>query len=254
MKNPHQVRYRRKKKNVEAIRKGENVDLPLDTTMTVIRSSDTKRVLLHSCVAYDENLAEQVDDLGHVTGIIAPNLQHWVFLKEWAKRFPDAIVYHSPAALGESLPKKLDQYVQSERLQNLQKCDNVDRNLQHCLLEGAPLMLNETLFFHKPSETLIASDAFYGGYQADDPFLTWFSRIWFKITKGSWRSEKLPIYRTSRVKSHGDSEQLVRCVQDIIDQWEFKQIVFAHGTNPFNSDPRKKFIEAWVAGVGCDEA
>ena len=70
------------------------------------------------------------------------------------------------------------------------------------LLEGAPLNMNEFLFFHRPSSTLIASDAFYGGHT--DPETTWFQRLWFKLTKaGSFRACRLPVYRTVRVKTDG---------------------------------------------------
>lgn len=200
-----QEQIEEEKKNVKTVETGQHKDFPLDTTMTVIRV-DGGKLLLHSPVPFDGSLHTKIQDLGQVIGIIAPNLQHWVFLKEWAKYYPDATVYHTPAALGESLPAKLKKYVDSSQLQDLRKCEQIHPDLQHCLLEGAPLMLNETLFFHRPSRTLIAADSFYGGYSEDDPNLTWFSRIWFKITKGAWSSSRLPIYRTSRVKSHGDTE------------------------------------------------
>ena len=57
------------------------------------------------------------------------------------------------------------------------------------------LSLNEFLFYHGASSTLVASDSFYGGYQKDET-PTWFARLWFKLTRGgSFRTTRLPIYR-----------------------------------------------------------
>ena len=63
------------------------------------------------------------------------------------------------------------------------------------LLEGAPLALNEFMFYHKASGTLIASDSFYGGYSPQE-CPSWFARLWFKLTRdGSFRRCRLPMYR-----------------------------------------------------------
>ena len=77
------------------------------------------------------------------------------------------------------------------------------------LLEGAPLSLNEFLFYHGASSTLVASDSFYGGYHEDET-PTWFARLWFKLTRGgSFRKTRLPIYRC--VKMQMTTKGSVRC-------------------------------------------
>lgn len=186
------------KEMMKAVEEGQDVDLPLDTTMTVVRMSNN-RVLLHNTVPYDDTLGDQVADMGHVNAIVAPNLRHWMFIKQWAERFPEATIYIAPEAHGESLVEKLGNYVDKTRLHNLEACDPFDESLKHRLLKGAAYKLNEVLFFHEPSKTLLASDTFYGGYQPDDPFLSWFARVWFKMSKGSWQSDSLPSYRVDGV-------------------------------------------------------
>ena len=58
------------------------------------------------------------------------------------------------------------------------------------------LSLNEFVFFHKESGTLVASDSFYGGY-TEKEVPTWFARLWFKLTKG--RDKKTSMFTLSEL-------------------------------------------------------
>lgn len=138
----------------------------------------------HSPIPFDHALAQEISKLGEVTGLIAPNLNHFLFLADWAEHFKSARVYCTPAAAGTSLAEKLRDRVASERLVDLGSSENTFEGLEQRLLEGAPVNLNETIFLHRPSETLITSDTFYGGYNPEDPHLSWFCRVrglWLKL-------------------------------------------------------------------------
>ena len=52
-------------------------------------------------------------------------------------------------------------------------------------------------------------------------------------------AEKLP--RTVRVKTDGSVKALLACVDGMVRDWDFKQIVFAHGTNPYTEDAAEAF-------------
>jgi len=247
---------------------GESVPFPLDSTMTIIRKDG--RLTVHSVVPLDDDLLKEVSKLGEVSLLLAPNLQHWLFLESWVKAFPKVDVGLVPGAFDEDLEKKmrfleqhqgkvflLKENLKQEEFQNL----STKIGLEGKLLKGAPLSLNEFLFFHPVSGTLIASDSFYGGYSnAETP--TWFARLWFKLTKaGSFRAARLPIYRTSRVISHGDQEQLIESVTQILGEWDVKQIAFAHGTSPFNKERKMEasphsqssvadvYLDCWKNGL-----
>jgi len=222
---------------------GEAVPFPLDSTMTIIRKNGM--LTLHSVVPLDDELLKEVNKLGKVSLLLAPNLQHWLFLESWVKAFPQVDIGLVPGAFDEDLQEKmkfledhqgqvflLKENLEQEEIKNL----SYKTGLHGKLLKGAPLSLNEFLFFHPVSGTLIASDSFYGGY-ADAETPTWFARLWFKLTKsGSFRAARLPIYRTSRVLSHGDQEQLMESAKEILEEWDVDQITFAHGTSPFNKE------------------
>lgn len=198
--------------------------------------------------------------MGEVSLLLAPNLQHWLFLQSWVKAFPTADVGLVPGAFDEDLQKKmkflekhqgtvflLKEDLKQEEIQNLSN----KIGLKGKLLKGAPLSLNEFVFFHPVSGTLIASDSFYGGYY-DEETPTWFARLWFKLTKsGSFRAARLPIYRTSRVISHGDQEQLIESVEEMLREWDVNQITFAHGTSPFNKERK---VEALGAGTASESS
>ena len=120
----------------------------------------------------------------------------------------------------------------------------IHEDIDQKLLEGGPLYMNETLFFHLPSKTLVASDAYYGGYTSiAEP--DWFGRVWFKCTKGTFKQPKLPIYRTARILTQGDIDKLIACAKQLVQRWDFKRIIYAHGTDFWPADPAASFLAGW---------
>jgi len=217
---------------------GEHVPFPLDSTMTIVRDSTTGGLTLHSVVEADAGLVAAVAALGSVSRIVAPNLQHWLFIEGWAAAHPDASILLAEPACGEDLHAKLADQLREHRgeVKTLPRAGDLGSELQFRLLEGNPLSLNEMLLYHTPSETLIATDSFYGGYGGGET-PTWFARFWFKLTKaGSFRGHRLPVYRTARAVSDGDPAKLLECVQEMNRGWEYRQIVFAHGTSPYTAE------------------
>uniref|UniRef100_A0A0G4HKF2 DUF4336 domain-containing protein n=1 Tax=Chromera velia CCMP2878 TaxID=1169474 RepID=A0A0G4HKF2_9ALVE len=235
------------KENVRRLLGGEDLPFPIDTTMTVVRLSgdggDGSLLVLHSPVPIDPDLRAEIDVLGKVAFIIAPNLQHWLFVPHASRLFPDAKVFVAPSACGENLAEKMPE-VPCHVLRD-DGGEDIP-GLPQQLLRGAPLMMNEVLFFHGPSKTLIASDGFYGGHKKE-MCPTWFARLWFRVTKDHWQICKLPSYRTTRVVSHGNPKELLACVEDLVSRWEFEQIIYAHGSPPFREQPRKAFVDSWKA-------
>eukprot|EP00730_Choanoeca_flexa_P003981 TRINITY_DN11555_c5_g1_i1.p1 TRINITY_DN11555_c5_g1~~TRINITY_DN11555_c5_g1_i1.p1 ORF type:complete len:327 (+),score=40.70 TRINITY_DN11555_c5_g1_i1:1-981(+) len=228
---------------------------PLDTTMIIARTGNGKDVAIFSPVPYTEELNRTVSDLGPVKALVCPNLQHWLFIPQWAQAHPDATIYLAPPALGEDLAVKLSKHAsacvpqpQDEWVVLQEDGHQLGPDIDQQLLLGAPLNMNEVLFYHRPSRTLIAADGFYSGYRLEEQ-PTWFARLWFKVTKGSFRAVKLPVYRTSRVSTHGDVAALRLCVDMLVQRWQFDRIVAAHGSQPFtghnHESAREAFKRCW---------
>lgn len=122
----------------------------LDTRMTVVRLASGD-VLLHSPVRMAPETQAAVAAIGPVRFVIAPNLYHHLFVGHALAQFPDAKLF-APSGLAQKRPDlPLPSLLSGEPL------PGVDGELVQVLVEGAPKM-NEVVFFHQPSGTLITSD------------------------------------------------------------------------------------------------
>ena len=136
-------------------------------------------------------------------------------------------------------------------------------------------MLNEIVFLHRPTSTLLVADAYYSGhccYNVDKVKVSPpnpFTRIWFKMTKKHWASSQLPSYRTSRleeemfcfinthttflsflrVMSSGEPEVLVSCIRDLVQAWSPVRMISAHGDTVTESRPGQELLRAWTQGL-----
>ncbi|WP_051380350.1 SDR family oxidoreductase [Bradyrhizobium sp. WSM1743] len=66
--------------------------LQLPVRMTVIRLSNGDLVL-HSPVRYSPDLRQQLERLGPIGYLLAPNIAHWMFLPEWQRQLPQAATF-----------------------------------------------------------------------------------------------------------------------------------------------------------------
>ncbi len=235
---------------------GPEPTLELDTTMTLVRHEG--KVAIISPAAPSSETFKRIDEFGKVVALVAPNVQHWLFLQAYAKQYPSAKVFLSDPALDEDLASKVGDAVSSfERLRS------GERQVLPCLdqkyLEGATQAMHEMLFLHEPSQTLITSDAFYPGYPANATVgwrPGWFARAWFKLTKAphSYTDPTLPIYRTARVASAGSPAALLDSLNWLQTNWDFTSIISAHGFTPYCPDnANAAFRKAWMDGCKLHE-
>ncbi|MBJ94110.1 MAG: hypothetical protein CMP23_06480 [Rickettsiales bacterium] len=124
--------------------------LQLNGRMTVLRLADGGLVI-HSPVAYTAALGEAVDALGAVHAFIAPSLLHHLHLDDWMVRYPSALSFVAPG-----LPEKRPEMSISGLLDG-EFDARFGAELQRIPLHGMP-MVNESLFFHRPSGALLATD------------------------------------------------------------------------------------------------
>ncbi|MGJ4891033.1 SDR family oxidoreductase [Bradyrhizobium sp. HKCCYLS3077] len=127
--------------------------LPLPIRMTVIRLSSGD-LLLHSPTRYSLALREELERLGPIKYLLAPNVAHWMFLPDWQAALPHVRVYAAPG-LAER------QQVRRSRLRIDRELTDVtpdewSEDLQ-LVLVSAPFF-TEVEVFHRPSRTLILTD------------------------------------------------------------------------------------------------
>jgi hypothetical protein len=69
--------------------------IPLPVRMTVVRLGNGD-MWLHSPTRYDVGLRRAIERIGPIRHLIAPNVAHWSFLKDWQQNCPDAVTWAAP--------------------------------------------------------------------------------------------------------------------------------------------------------------
>ncbi len=123
--------------------------LPCPTRMTVVRIG--RKLWLHSPICLVPMLLDRLAALGDVAWIVVPNSFHHAHAAAWAERYPAAECHLSPdlasrfeATLGDA--ELLDNVTPEAWLPDLEQ---LQVNLGSFI---------ETVFFHRPSATLIVTD------------------------------------------------------------------------------------------------
>jgi hypothetical protein len=195
--------------------------------MTVLRLGDGS-LLLHSPITLDDSLRSQIDALGPVAHIVAPSLFHHLYAGDAAKAFPEAKV-HGAAGLRKKRPDLRLDAVLGEHAEQAWRDD-----LEVLPIEGT--LLEETLFWHRPSGTLLSADLIENFQSADD----WWTHFYLKIG-GIYG--KIGLSRMLRL-AFRDRKRARRSIDQVLD-WDFDRIVLAHG-EPIGSNGVEALREAYT--------
>ena len=185
--------------------------MTIPVRMTVVRI-EGRRLLIHSPLALSPRLRAQLDALGDVCYVIAPNRFHHLFAGDYGA-YPDARLLLAPGLerkradlrcqdlLGESSPPEWSGQV------------------DQMLFAGAPL-INEVAFFHHASRTLILTDLALNIRHTPSRLARWYFRI-----NGAYGH--LGQSRLIRLLTR-DRQAARRSVERML-QWDIERILMAHG-------------------------
>ena len=120
------------------------------TRMAIIRLSNGG-LFIWSPILLTHSLQAEVDAVGQVQQIIAPNSLHHLFVPEWKHAYPAAKVFAAPG-----LRKKRDDIVFDADLGSAPSPDWVDE-IDQALMHGN-LITTEVVFFHAKSGTVLFTD------------------------------------------------------------------------------------------------
>jgi hypothetical protein len=186
--------------------------LPVGTRMTVIRLGGD-RLLLHSPVALDPELRRQLDLLGRVCFVVAPNRVHHLHAGDVVLAYPEARLWLAPG-----LERKRPD-LRFEALLTDEAPEEWRGEVAQVFFRGRPYE-NEVAFYHPSSRTLILCDlAFNFG-----PSSAVVTRLLMKLLRsyGSLGPSKLdPLLIVDR---HAARESLERILA-----WDFDRVIVAHG-------------------------
>jgi hypothetical protein len=169
--------------------------------------------LLHSPVKLDAALRQSLDALGEIKAIVAPNRLHHLFLPEYITLYPQARVYTAP-----SLRKKRPDLRITGELGDEPPNEWRGEIEQH-LFRGAP-PLNEVVFFHPATRTLVLTDlAFNISINAAkrSPLFYWL-----------WDVRHFGPHRFVRLRGIRDRPAAGASVERIL-RWNFDRIIVSHG-------------------------
>jgi len=180
--------------------------------MTVVRMPDD-RLLLHSPISASEELVREVQALGTVEYLVAPNKLHHLYVGEWQRVCPDAETYVAPGLETKRADLSITGVLTNEPEAGWKgELDQV--------LVGGFQFANEVAFFHRASATLIATDLAFN-FGANSPPLT---RAFIRLA-GSYGEVGPSLLERLLVR---DRPAFRKSLERILE-WPFERVVVAHG-------------------------
>lgn len=124
--------------------------IPMTSRMTVIQLADGS-LWLHSPIQLDDALRAELDALGPVRCIVAPNKTHHLFAKKCLAMYPQATLFGAPGLSGKRAD--LAPMTPLPATAPPQWAGQIDE----VFIAGVPVV-NETVFFHRASGSAIFTD------------------------------------------------------------------------------------------------
>lgn len=183
---------------------------PVVTRMTIVRLADGSLFVVGP-VKRTPELDREVAALGPVHWVVAPNRYHHLFAGPWAD-YPDARLYGAPGLAKKRKDLRLHGVLGSVAPPGW--AGQIDQ--EHLALP----LLQEVVFFHRASRTLIATDLFFNYPSTKSPLV----RV---VRMVEDCDGKFTVPRMVRLLVR-DRHAFGRSVERILS-WDFDRIIVAHG-------------------------
>lgn len=214
--------------------------LSIGTRMTVIRLAGGKLIVI-SPIQVSDNLLGELNDLGTVAHIIAPNLYHHLFAAEFKAAYPAATFWATAGLRAKQPELVIDQVIAGDSNSPWDGVERLFFDGFKTLSPSGPDPLDEWVFFHVASRTLILTDTAF----CFDQSFPWVTQLVTKLG-GGYKSlspsllERLATTEKDRVKA--SAEQVLR--------WDFDRVIMAHGSI-VEQNGRPQFKRGYEQFLGC---
>lgn len=193
--------------------------MPLPVRMTVVRLGNGE-VWLHSPTRYDDRLRREIEALGPIQHLVAPNVAHWTFLKDWQRHCPDALTWAAPELRKRSQVKRSG--LRLDRDLGGAVPSEWSADFQQVIVPGG-LGFREVAFLHKPTRSLLLTDLVLN---LEPSKLPWLMRPLARLAGVTAPDGRAPIYlrfviRLRKREAAQASSELVAL--------EPERVVIAHG-------------------------
>lgn len=194
--------------------------IPLPVRMTVIRLPEGGLVL-HSPTRFTPNIKEELDGIGRVEHLVAPNSAHWTFLQEWQGCYRDATTWAAPGLRHRRQIRRAQLRIDGE-LNEETPPETWSGVIEVVLLTGSGGFA-EAALFHEPSRTLILTDLIQNLEAGKLPPLV---RPAAHLAGVTAPQGKAPIYLRAIVRLKGkEVKEKARRLVDLRPE----RVIFAHG-------------------------
>lgn len=218
--------------------------LNVGTRMTLIRLV-TGEIIVISPIQVDSDTINQLNAIGDVSYIIAPNLYHYLFVSSFKAIYPKAQLWVAPGLESKKSDLPIDKVISIDE-------NSMFNEVEYLLFDGFKVfdlkghsLLNECVFFHQKSRTLILTDT---AFHFDQSFsLT--TQLAARLI-GSYK--KLSPSLLEKFATH-EKEKVKQSVQKVL-AWDFERVIMAHGS--IIDDGKRKFREGyeWFLGTSLTTA
>lgn len=181
--------------------------------MTVVRLGDGS-LWVHSPVAWSEELEREIRALGDPTRFAAPSRMHDGFWPAWFERFPQAEFSAAPGVAREHPELRFTVRLGDETP------GVPGGELQARWIRGMPVV-NEVVFLHGASRTLIVADLIFN---LDPP--DFLSRLMLRLNGALARPTPSRMFKMAIRDKAAFRESL-----DSVLAWDFDRVIVGHGAN-----------------------
>lgn len=191
--------------------------LPFPTRMTVVRLEDGG-LWIHSPTELTPELQAEIDALGPVRYLVAPNRIHYWWVPDWQAAYPDAVTYAAPRVAEQAAKQGRDLTIDAGLDGDLPWAGEIES----VTVPGH--FMTEVDFFHKASRTLILTDLIenFEAEKIHGPVWRWLARLTGVVhPHGS-----LPIDLRMTFRRHKAD---VRRAAETMIAWNPVRIILAHG-------------------------
>ncbi len=213
---------------------------PFPTRMTIVRLADGG-LWVHSPTELSPSLKSEMDALGRVRHLIAPNRIHYWWLEEWVAAYPDAMTYAAPGVPEQA--RSNGRFADYNVALAEAGAYPWSGEIEMLLVPGG--YLSEAVFFHARTRTLVMTDLIqnYEREKIASPFFRFMTGLSGAVDPDG----KMPLDLRTTFFRH--RKQMAEAVCRMIS-WQPQRIIIAHGRwYRENAVAELKRAFRWLPGI-----
>ena len=194
--------------------------LSVGTRMTVVRLTNQELAVI-SPIEVNAAIVQQLNELGTVQHIIAPNLYHYLFAANFKTIYPKALFWAAPGLTAKKPELPIDRTIKADDHLIWDGLESIFfAGFKTLGLKGFDA-LNECVFFHTASRTLILTDTAFHFDESFPPLTQFAAKI-----LGGYQSLSPSLLEQLATT---DKEPVRKSVKQVL-KWDFDRVVMAHGS------------------------